>query len=167
MDHFATLALPRSLHLDLAELERRYLEASRLAHPDFHGQASPDRQRASLAQTAAINEAYLILKDPLARAEHLLALEHGPTALQEKNLDQTFLMEMMELREAIEESAQDGVALAHQEAALRDREQQFHNQVAGLWQQRDLKAMRRGLNAIRTLRSLIRDVQQKQDDMGA
>lgn len=103
-DHFARLGLPRRFALDTAELERQYLARSRAVHPDYHTTGAGSDLAASLELSAAINEAYNILKDPFTRAEHLLALEGGPSAGEQKAMPPTFLAEMLDLRERVEEA---------------------------------------------------------------
>src|SRR5262245_42660667 len=100
--HFERLGLPRRFALDPAELERNYLARSREVHPDHAG-----NDRASLEASAALNEAYTILRDPFRRADYLLTLEGGPTAAEQKQAAPEFLEEMLDLRMRIEEVKHD------------------------------------------------------------
>lgn len=167
-DCFERLGLPRRFSVDPAVVEREYLTRSRDLHPDFHGRGTPEEQRASLDQTAALNEAYLTIKDWFRRAEYLLGLYGGPSAQQEKNLDQEFLMEMMELRERIEEAR---TTLCSATAAIEDdlaeRESAFRHEITARFEQAEsatgadrigLIEVRKSLNAVKTIRSLIRDL---------
>src|SRR5262245_24186078 len=101
-DHFHRLGLPRRFIVDAGELERAYLARSRAVHPDYHLAGSAADLNASLELSAAVNEAYNILRDPFTRAEHLLALEGGPSASEQKQVPQAFLAEMLDAREQIE-----------------------------------------------------------------
>lgn len=101
-DAFHRLGLPRRFILNADELERAYLAHSRAVHPDFHLAGSSADLNASLELSAAVNEAYNTLRDPFNRAEHLLALEGGPTASEHKQLPPAFLAEMLDAREEIE-----------------------------------------------------------------
>lgn len=74
-DHFAFFGLPRKLNLDVARLERDFYELSRKLHPDLYGTANAREQEWSLEQTSKLNDAYRILKDPIARTRYLLRLE--------------------------------------------------------------------------------------------
>lgn len=159
-DYFERLDLPRRFTLDLDEVERHYLAASRQLHPDFHQNASVAERAASLKLTAELNEAYVSLKDPYRRIEHLLALQLDPTVSQEKNQDQAFLMEMMEIRERID-AASDNCEIEHDlnvrlDALLAEAGRPFDesrklNPV-------ELAGIRRRLNAAKTLMSLLRDL---------
>ena len=173
IDHFERLGLPRRFSVDPAAVEREYLARSRQVHPDFHHLGSGADQRASLEQSAALNEAYLTVKDPYRRAEYLLALHGGPSAREEKNLDQAFLAEMLDLRERIEEAkaSADSAALAALEAELTAMRADRMREIAEQFDRYDglsldhaerpplLLEIRRGLNAVKTVQSLLRDIE--------
>ena len=101
-DHFHRLGLPRRFVLDAGELERAYLAHSRAVHPDYHLAGASADLGASTELSAAVNEAYNTLRDPFTRAEHLLALEGGPSAGEHKQMPPAFLAEMLDLREQLE-----------------------------------------------------------------
>lgn len=115
--HFERLGLPRRYSVDAADLERRYHERSRLFHPDRHVKADgPTRVRNALA-TSELNQAYRTLRDPVSRAEYLLGLAGIDIADEKghgKPVAPAFLMEIMELREALAEAraARDQKAIA-------------------------------------------------------
>ena len=110
---FDILGLPASYTLDERALEQAYFAAQRATHPD-RLIGKPEAERiAAFEQSQLVNDAYETLKDPLARAEHLLALRGViVNADDSRDVPPMLLMEMMELRERLEESAQSGVALA-------------------------------------------------------
>src|SRR5687767_9045272 len=105
-DHFARLGLPRRFVVDAAALERAYLAHSRAVHPDYHAAGAAGELAASTELSAAVNEAYNTLREPFARAEYLLGLLGGPPASREKGVEPTFLAEVMDLRERIEDESQ-------------------------------------------------------------
>ena len=74
-DYFSFFGLPRQLQLDAQDLERRFREMSRKFHPDFFYNAPPAERLASLERSSYLNDAYRALRDPVARVEHLLAVE--------------------------------------------------------------------------------------------
>ena len=101
-NHFELFALPEHYRLDRKDLDARYRELQRTAHPDRFASASDQERRLSVQRAAQINEAFETLKDPLKRGRYLLELdgrehddEHNTTS------DTEFLMEQMELREAL------------------------------------------------------------------
>ena len=165
-DYFERLGLPRRFSVDPDTVEREYLARSRELHPDFHHLGGDLEQRTSLELTAALNEGYVTLRDPFRRGEYLLTLLGGPSAREEKNLDQNFLMEMMELRERIEEARDEPDRLQEIEAELTVQLAGFAteigNQFAKLESGPDLPptrlSIRKTLNAAKTIQSLLRDL---------
>jgi len=74
-DYFAAFALPRHLNVDLPALEKSFYAQSRKLHPDRFASKPAAEQEAALAQSSLLNDAYRTLRDPIARTQHLLALE--------------------------------------------------------------------------------------------
>ena len=105
--HFELFELPVSFELDLQELAQRYRELQRVVHPDKFANASDRERRLSVEKAAAINEAYQILKSPHGRARYMLELQ-SVSFDDEKDmaLEPDFLMEQIELREALAELSQ-------------------------------------------------------------
>jgi molecular chaperone HscB len=100
-DHFARFGLSRKLGIDLEALETEFLRLSREFHPDrFAG--APEAERAEIQRSSArINDAYRTLRDPVARAEHLLALEGVERSEGEAKCPPDLLAEVFELRELL------------------------------------------------------------------
>ena len=160
IDHFERLGLPRRFSIDPAEVERLYLARSRESHPDFHSLESDDDQQEAIERTASLNGAYTTLKDPYRRADYLLGLLGGPTAGQEKSLDQSFLMEMMETRERMDEIRESAGDLRELELDLERQLGEVLADVGGRFEAEnsELAAIRRRLNAAKTILSLLRDL---------
>ena len=74
-DYFAVFELPRKLNVDTSALEREFYAQSRKLHPDRYAGKSQQEQDWATEQTSLLNDAYRTLKDPIARTQHLLALE--------------------------------------------------------------------------------------------
>jgi molecular chaperone HscB len=102
--HFDIFALPRSFDVDPGQLDSRFRELQRTVHPDRFVNATDQERRISMQQATRINEAYQTLKDPLLRGRYLLKLG-GREFHDEQHTtsDVEFLMEQMELREALGE----------------------------------------------------------------
>ena len=101
-NHFELFGLPVDFTVDAERLGERYRELQRSVHPDRFASGSDQERRLSMQRAAQINEAYRALKDPLARARYLLEL--NGVAMDDQNntvMDPEFLMEQMELREAL------------------------------------------------------------------
>ena len=105
--HFELFELPVSFDVDLSQLNQRYRELQRVVHPDKFVNASDRERLLSVEKAALINEAYQILKTPQRRARYMLELQ-GISFDDEKDmaLDPAFLMEQIELREALSELSQ-------------------------------------------------------------
>ena len=103
---FETLGLSPSYTLDLADLEARYHERSKLHHPDRHAKADGATRVKNALATSELNQAYRALRDPTQRAEHILrinGIEPGDDRAATP-VDPAFLMEIIELREALEDA---------------------------------------------------------------
>lgn len=102
-NHFELFGLPVGFRLDREQLDTRYRSLQRALHPDRYANATDQEKRLSMQAATRVNEAYNTLKDALARARYLLEL-HGLDlgADNETTKDAAFLMQQMELREALE-----------------------------------------------------------------
>lgn len=102
-DHFALFGLPQRFSCDPASLDAAYRALQTEIHPDRHVATDAATQRVAVQTSALVNEAYRTLKDPVARAEYLLAL-HGVDTGQHTDsaLPIAFLERQLERREAAE-----------------------------------------------------------------
>lgn len=101
---FALFNLPVTFQVDSALLNERYLALQKSLHPDNFSAASAQEQRLAMQKSAEINDALRILKDPIARADSIIALNTGEQENPEEksNKDIGFLMQQMEWRETLE-----------------------------------------------------------------
>ena len=72
-DFFAVLGLPSRYAIDLDAAESAFKKLSRQVHPDRFATGDPRARKASLARTVQLNDAWRTLRDPVARAEYMLA----------------------------------------------------------------------------------------------
>jgi molecular chaperone HscB len=103
-NYFELFGLPVSFSVELPVLRDRYRELQRTVHPDRYASGSEQEQRLAMQGSTLINEAFETLKDPLSRAQYLLKLhqvDFDPDT--ETTKDTAFLMEQLELREALAE----------------------------------------------------------------
>ncbi|GLD54344.1 iron-sulfur cluster co-chaperone protein HscB, mitochondrial isoform X1 [Lates japonicus] len=91
--------------LDTQKLQKRYLELQRSLHPDNFSQKSVKEQENSESQSALVNKAYKTLLKPLSRGLYMLELEgmHIEEGT-DSGADSAFLMELMEINEALDEA---------------------------------------------------------------
>ncbi len=101
-NHFELFGLPVAFDIDAQQLAERYRDLQRKLHPDRYANATDRERRLSIQHAAQVNEAFQTLKSSLLRARYLLQLK-GIEFDDEKetHLDPAFLMEQMELREAL------------------------------------------------------------------
>ena len=104
-NHFELFGLPPRFALDAAELEKAYLQLQSRLHPDRFAHAGDAERRASLQWTTRVNEAYRVLRSPVQRARYLLELNGVDVGFEtDTRMPQDFLVQQLELREAIEEA---------------------------------------------------------------
>ncbi|MEM6292883.1 MAG: Fe-S protein assembly co-chaperone HscB [Myxococcota bacterium] len=113
MNHFERLGQPQQYALERDALEDAYLERAAAVHPDKFQGASSGEQRQAMEASAAVNEAYRTLRDPVKRAEYLVKL--GGIDLDSSDAEggapkmpQAFLIEMIEQREQLDAAKQAG-----------------------------------------------------------
>jgi molecular chaperone HscB len=149
-DYFSFLGVPRRLNLDTQELERNFRDLSRKFHPDYYYNAPPAERLASLERSSYLNDAYRTLRNPVARIEHLLAIEGLPPAKSENGtakvppslLEEVFALneELDEIRELRESGGDAATLRARLEAARRPidaRREEHERQVGELSEQWD------------------------------
>jgi molecular chaperone HscB len=107
VDPFEALGVDPVYGLDLSALELRHRDLSRALHPDRHAAAGASERRLALGRAIEVNEAFRVLKDPVRRAEALLArLGVASGEGKEPPASPALLMEVMERREALAEVRQ-------------------------------------------------------------
>ena len=103
-DHFSLFGLPRKLWIEMSTLEKKFLELSWKLHPDKFVNASPADQELSLKGSSQLNDAYRVLRDPVARVEYLLELEGMRKEGEHKQqAPPELLEEVFELNESLDE----------------------------------------------------------------
>lgn len=112
-DYFELFELPLSYALDRDQLSERYRLLQRQYHPDRYANAPEQERRVSLQMASRINEGNRVLRDPIARARYMLELLGVDLGSGSQTVrDPEFLMEQMELREALEAAQQSSDPIA-------------------------------------------------------
>lgn len=127
-DYFEYLGLPHKLQIDLGALEKTFYALSRRLHPDVYCRRSEREQKLAEDATARLNDAYRTLKNPVARAWHLLELQAicngerkaSQSAAQQTSADE-LLEEVFELKLAIEQARRGDDSVRPQLVAARSR----------------------------------------------
>jgi molecular chaperone HscB len=106
---FEVLGVPLLYALDERELERRHRDLSRALHPDRYAGKPSSERREALSRAITVNEAFRQLRDPISRAEALLAQLGRPVAeTNQPKPSPALLMDVMERREALSAARRAG-----------------------------------------------------------
>ena len=95
--------MPVTFHPDQVEIKSTFYELSRLYHPDRFAQAGGDELAKALRMAAMNNEAYKTLKSPDATMAYILKMNNLLEDEEKYALPPAFLMEMMDINEAVSE----------------------------------------------------------------
>ncbi len=164
-DPFETLGVPRAFTIEPKRLQERFIALSAANHPDRY--TDPMDQADAAERASVINDAHRVIADPMLRAQALLGLLAPEMGKEDANaLPKGFLMEVMEIREGIEEAKAEGdkAKLAQVKATA---EQEFKERLGVLRGLLDeacagasggLAQARLELNAMRYLKRMIEGV---------
>lgn len=105
LNPFEVFDLPVDFKLDTQTLNTRYLELQKTLHPDNFASSSAAEQRVAMQKSTEVNDALKTLKDPILRAEAIVALNTGEQQdLEQKSTqDVAFLMQQLQWREQLED----------------------------------------------------------------
>ena len=105
VDDFTLFQLPRRFAQSAFDIDSRWKDLLRQAHPDRFAAQGAAAQRVAMQWAVRINEAYQRLKNPVKRAAYLCELS-GASIQAENNtaMPSAFLMQQMAWRETLEET---------------------------------------------------------------
>ncbi|WP_440055105.1 co-chaperone HscB [Pseudoalteromonas sp. T1lg65] len=156
MRYFELFDLPIDYHVDLARLNKAYLELQRAVHPDKFAGKGEREMLLAVQKTAEINDALSVLKHPVKRAEYMLSEKGVDIRAEQKTLqDPMFLMQQMELREALEEipsSSDPDSAIADFEKQIKQLDKEFSESLAEQLASDDLHMLETAADNIRKLK---------------
>ena len=110
MNYFQLFELPEQFDIDYDVLSQRYRTLQSITHPDRFAGASEQQKRMYMQKNAQVNDAYYVLSDDINRGEHLIEVRGTILPSDQETIgDTAFLMEQMDLREALA-SANDATA---------------------------------------------------------
>jgi molecular chaperone HscB len=129
MDYFAFFGLPRKLTIEPAALEGQFHMLSWKLHPDNFVNAKERERKLSLEKSSQLNDAYRVLRDPVARVEYLLEIEGARKEGEHKQqAPPELLEEVFEMNESLDESREarsSGGDLEELKARLESAEKNF------------------------------------------
>jgi molecular chaperone HscB len=114
LDKFVLLGVPWGFD-EPEGIDEKFRELSRKTHPD---RVPPKERAKAAAQMTSLNDAYKTLKDPVKRAEHLLALKG---VKGEVRMSPEFLEQTLSEREELDEAKASGKPLDDLARAIREK----------------------------------------------
>lgn len=109
MNYFELFGLREGPSVNTGSIAGSYFTLQKKYHPDFYSHANESEKEEVLQQSAAINKAYIIFKDPDKTLEYFLQQKGILVADEKYELPPFFLMEMMEINESLLENSKGAV----------------------------------------------------------
>lgn len=172
-DYYRFLGLERKLSLDPNDLQQRFYRMSRLLHPDRYHRRTPTERQYSLEATAILNDAYRVLRDPVARAEYVLKeLGFQTGGERSKDVPPELLEEVFDLNMALEELREGDASVRPQLEEARKKFLDLQGEIDGRLEQLYLRydatgdravltEIRTILNRRRYIQNLVREVEKE------
>lgn len=168
--HFARFDLKPAFRIDLDDLGVRYRKRAREVHPDRFADSDEREKRQMLEESAALNDAYQVLRSAPMRARYLLSLRDGELPLEVTVQDPGFLIQQMQWREELEElqESADLSALAAFKRRLKAAQEKLNDDFELCWedparQEEAVRLMRR-MQFLEKLNHEVRDLEERLDD---
>ncbi|HTB99321.1 MAG TPA: Fe-S protein assembly co-chaperone HscB [Ferruginibacter sp.] len=103
MNYFELFDIPVSLKIDKASLSKKYFDLQKKYHPDFYTQSTDDEKSEALEKSSLINKALKTLQNEDETLKYVLQQKKLLEEEEKYALPPDFLMEMLELNEAVME----------------------------------------------------------------
>ncbi len=166
-DDFELFAVPRRFVQDRAQLDARWKELQREAHPDRFAAQGQAAQRAAMQWSVRINEAYQRLKNPLKRAAYLCELHGAPIQAEDNTaMPPEFLVQQMQWREALEEAGDDAALGALEDDMDTARRATVGRLQVLIDQQQDWAGAAREVRALMFIARFARDIDRQREQRG-
>jgi molecular chaperone HscB len=164
---FELFGLPQRFAQERAEVDARWKELQREAHPDKFAAQGAAAQRVALQWSVRINEAYQRLKDPLKRAAYLCELQGAPIdAHSNTAMPGEFLMEQMDWREALDEADSEDELDTLSERVLQRRREMLERIRQLLDEEGDPRAAAQQVRALMFIERFAEDVEGRLAQLG-
>ena len=165
---FELFGVPVQFAQDRVELDARWKDLQREAHPDKFASQGTAAQRVAMQWSVRINEAYQRLKDPMRRAAYLCELGGAPIQAENNTaMPVAFLMQQMAWREAMDD-ATAVAALEDLHAEVQQAHQAAMQQCAQLIDTaHDLPAAAQQVRGLMFIEKFMRDIEARIDNLDA
>lgn len=163
-DDFELFGLPRRFAQERTDIDTRWKELQRQAHPDRFAAQGSAAQRVAMQWSVRINEAYQRLKDPLKRAAYLCQL-HGAALRADDNtaMPLDFLMQQMHWREALEQAHNPSELDALDDMVQQAQRDTLAHCAALLDQQHDWSAAAQQVRALMFIARFAQDIEKRRE----
>ncbi|WP_145855844.1 Fe-S protein assembly co-chaperone HscB [Pedobacter suwonensis] len=101
INYFDFYELPIQFYPDQNIVKAKFYALSKQFHPDFYANESEEKQQEVLGLSTLNNKAYQTLSNAKKRLKYVLELKGIVAADESYQLPQSFLMEMMDINEAL------------------------------------------------------------------
>lgn len=132
MNHFEFFGIPISFYPDQSALNKQFKINVMQHHPDLN-EGNDDAE----VFTAKSNAAFKILKTDKKRIAYILKLTKTMVEGEKSVLPNTFLMEMMELNEALMDAKMEGESIAETLKEVDERNKQIWKEIETIGSQAD------------------------------
>jgi molecular chaperone HscB len=165
---FELFGLPCRFSQDRADLDQRWKDLQREAHPDRFVAQGAAAQRLAMQWSVRINEAYQRLRDPLKRAAYLCELRGAPVNAENNTaMPAAFLMQQMAWREALDEATKMADLDGLTQQVMTSRSSALQACEALLDEQDDAAGAVQQVRALMFIERFSADVQERQDRLEA
>ena len=103
MNYFELFGLPIGFQVDTQKLRAAFMEIQKASHPDKFAQGTTEEQEVALEQSSLANKGFTLLNQKERILPYVLEILGILTPEEKYALEPDFLMEMMDLNEAISE----------------------------------------------------------------
>ncbi len=156
MNYFDFYEIPISFNPSQEVIKQKFYALSKKYHPDFYINESQEKQDEILELSTLNNKAFQVLKDDQKRLQYILSLKGELVEGENYALPQSFLMEMMEVNEALMdlEFEADAAKLNELKVQISQIEDSLNKELSALtdaFDQRDAQAQEENLKAIKAI----------------
>ncbi|MBA4197326.1 MAG: Fe-S protein assembly co-chaperone HscB [Chitinophaga sp.] len=107
MNYFELYNIPVALTVNANAVKKKYYELSRQFHPDFYSNATEQEREEALEKSSLVNKAFKTFNNNDELIKYVLQLKGLLQEEEKYNLPNDFLMEMLELNEALTDAKMD------------------------------------------------------------
>lgn len=166
-DDFELFGLPRKFAQERSQIDARWKELQREAHPDRFVAQGAAAQRVAMQWSVRINEAYQRLKDPLKRAAYLCELRGAAVRAEDNTaMPAAFLMQQMEWRESLEEASTESELDALDDEVLQAKKRMLAECGRLLDDVGDAAGAVQQVRALMFVARFAQDVERRRDQLG-